>query len=243
MTKRVKLSLFLSFELARYTILLAIQICSGTISSQRSPSVGEGSLSEAPHSTFNLRMPQVETKLTSVSVMARSKPRVDFRLKPNTLMRKLMLNYSDKVKEPLEDLIFLYGGQKIKEEDTVSILNMDQGDIIQVVVRGVTSTEETISLKFMKDSDAPKLVEGWKLLKDWTKSIKTPVVFYLSPEGKKFRCLKAATRFINFRERPMKRAGVSQEFNFNTAKEKMKAKIKKRSKTNPLLKNPAYGRH
>ena len=205
--------------------------------SQRSPLIREGSPRKAPETSFKLTMCQSESKITSVSVMARGKPRVDFRLKPNTLMGKLMMNYSDKVKEPLEDLVFFYRDHKITEEDTVSILNMDQGDIIKVVIRGVTSTEEPISLKFMKDSDAPKLVEGWKLLKDWTTSIKTPLVFYLSPERKKFRCLKAATRFINFKERPVQKTGVPREFNINTAIEKKKSKGKKRSKINPLLKN------
>ena len=48
-------------------------------------------------------------------------------------MNKLRLSYSGKVVEALDNLRFLQGVQ-VCEQDTITILRMNEGDIIQVII-------------------------------------------------------------------------------------------------------------
>ena len=59
-------------------------------------------------------------------------PRIDFRLKPTTSLKKLMRAYSKKSGFTCHELQFKFKGEAIREDHTPQALEMKQDDIITV---------------------------------------------------------------------------------------------------------------
>ena len=96
---------------------------------------------------------------------------VHFMVKQTTKMRKLKKSYSQRVGAPVAHLKFLFDGHRIKDEETPEALEMEQNDMIE----------------------AHQMLPGWTMEDD-----PFPFTFYISPEGKRFRSLQAANKFISF---------------------------------------------
>ena len=184
-----------------------------------------------------------ETKYLRVKVVGRSRPEVQFRVRPSTRMGRLTASYSSQAGLALHTLAFFYGERMLREEDTASELGLQEGDIIRVVSRkpgvgaaisGLTTSEQAICLKFRRQEAPPEDIRGWKLLKDWTLNHKVPEIFYVSPEGKKFRSLQAANRFIAHNNPSGQEKRIDLELNIDEILMKQKLKMKKNSIKNPL---------
>ena len=68
-------------------------------------------------------------KIIKVTMAGRDE--IHFRIKSKTKLKKLVYEFSDQLGVPSTELVFLYAGSKIKDDDTIESLNIKEGDVIE----------------------------------------------------------------------------------------------------------------
>nr|ADD24111.1 Small ubiquitin-related modifier 3 [Lepeophtheirus salmonis] len=73
-----------------------------------------------------------ELEQMTLKVVGQDGQVIHFKIKKNTPLRKLMHAYCDRAKLAAKTIRFVFDGQRITENDTPKVLDMDDGSIIEV---------------------------------------------------------------------------------------------------------------
>nr|ACO10543.1 Small ubiquitin-related modifier 3 precursor [Caligus rogercresseyi] len=73
-----------------------------------------------------------ELEQMTLKVVGQDGQVVHFKIKKNTPLRKLMHAYCDRSNLAVKTIRFVFDGQRISENDTPKVLDMDDGAIIEV---------------------------------------------------------------------------------------------------------------
>jgi small ubiquitin-related modifier len=76
----------------------------------------------------------VDPERITVKVRAQDGGEMHFKVKPTTKMERIFDAYATRHGLPLESLRFLLDGTRVKNDDTVKILELEEGDQIDCVV-------------------------------------------------------------------------------------------------------------
>jgi small ubiquitin-related modifier len=85
-----------------------------------------------------------------LKVLGNDSNEIHFRVKMSTQMHKLKRSYSEKAGVQLPGLRFLFDGRRITDEDTPKLLEMEDGDVIEVYQEqsGGAETNKVSAQKF-----------------------------------------------------------------------------------------------
>ncbi|EKM76338.1 hypothetical protein AGABI1DRAFT_115892 [Agaricus bisporus var. burnettii JB137-S8] len=86
---------------------------------------GEDVKSEDPNAPINIK------------VVSSAGEEVFFKIKRSTKLSKLQGAYANKVGKDVSSIRFLYDGNRLNDDDTPALLDMDDGDAIDVMVEQV----------------------------------------------------------------------------------------------------------
>ena len=89
-----------------------------------------------------------EIEYIKLKVVGQDSNKIQFRINQTTQINKLKKSYSGWVGVPPTNLVFLFNGRRINDDDTPTALEMEQDDVIEVYQD--TMGDETKYINMMK---------------------------------------------------------------------------------------------